>query len=321
MALDQFAQGNAHLLFHVARPVHVAGDAEELGAGVVGAADAREPGRAAAQNGRRDRDRLDVVHRGRAAIETGARRERRLQPRHALLALEALEQRGLLAADIGTGAAMDVEVEVPARAAGILAQKARVVGLFDRLDQVLRLIIEFAAHIDVAGMGAHREARDQAALDQQVRIVTHDVAILAGAGLRLVGIHDEIVRPVLHFLGHEGPLHAGREACATAAAQARFLHLVDDRVYAAVEDRLGVVPGATGTRAGQAPIVYAVEVGEDAVLVAEHAATRPSALSVRPRAPTSGGPPAVRASASRRAGTRRAPCSSRPRRGPRRNHR
>ena len=75
------------------------------------------------------RDRLDVVHRRRAAIEAGAGRERRLQPRHALLALEAFEQRGLLAADIGAGAAMDVEIEVPARAAGVLAQQAGVVGL------------------------------------------------------------------------------------------------------------------------------------------------------------------------------------------------
>ena len=83
----------------------------------------------AAQDGRRDGDRFDVVHRRRAAVEAGAGRERRLQPRHALLALEALEQRGLLAADVGAGAAMDIDVELPARAAGILADQARRVGL------------------------------------------------------------------------------------------------------------------------------------------------------------------------------------------------
>ena len=265
MTLDQLAQRDAHLLFHVARPVHVAGNAEELGAGVVRPADACKPCRTAAQNGWGNGDRLDVVHRGRAAIEAGACRERRLQPRHALLALEALEQRSFLAANVGAGAAMDVEVEVPSRAAGVLAEQARVIGLLDRLDQVLRLVIKFAAHVDVAGVGAHREARDQAAFDEQMRIVAHDVAILAGARLRLVGVDHEIVRPVLHFLGHEGPLHAGREARAATAAQARLLHLVDDRVDAPVEDRLGVVPGAASTGAGQAPVVDAVEVGEDAV--------------------------------------------------------
>ena len=40
MLLDQLLQRNAHLLFHVARLVHVAGDAEDLGAGVLRPADA-----------------------------------------------------------------------------------------------------------------------------------------------------------------------------------------------------------------------------------------------------------------------------------------
>ncbi len=63
---------------------------------------------------------------------------------------------------------------------------------------MLALADEFAAHIDVAGMRAHREAGDQAAFDQQMRIVPHDLAVLAGAGLGLVGIDDEIARaPVL----------------------------------------------------------------------------------------------------------------------------
>ncbi len=55
---------------------------------------------------------LDIVDRGRAAIEADIGREWRLQPRLALLALEAFEQRCLFAADIGAGAVMDVDVEV-----------------------------------------------------------------------------------------------------------------------------------------------------------------------------------------------------------------
>jgi hypothetical protein len=42
-----------------------------------------------------------------------------------------------------------------------------------------------------------REAGDQAALDQRVRIVAHDVAVLAGARLGFVGIDDEIMRPAV----------------------------------------------------------------------------------------------------------------------------
>ena len=74
-----------------------------------------EPRRAAPQDRRRHRDAFDVVDRGRAAVEPDGGRERRLQPRHALLAFEALEQRRLFAADVGAGAAMEVEVERPSR--------------------------------------------------------------------------------------------------------------------------------------------------------------------------------------------------------------
>ena len=98
----------------------------------------------------------------------------------------------------------------------------------------------------------------------------HDLAVLAGAGLGLVGIDDEVVRPPVRLLRHERPFEAGREAGAAAAAQARGLDLVDDAVAALLQDRLGAVPGAARPRAFEAPVVQAVEVLEDAVLVGEH---------------------------------------------------
>jgi hypothetical protein len=82
---------------------------------------------------------------------------------------------------------------------------------------------------------------------------------------------DEIARPAVGgFLGHERPFQAGREARPAAPAQARGLHLGDDPVAALVDDRLGAVPRATAARALQPPIVEAVEVLEDAILVVEH---------------------------------------------------
>ena len=185
------------------------------------------------------------------------------------------EQRHLLAADIGAGAVMDVEVEVVAVDV-VLADELRLIGLVDRGLQPLALADELAAHIDVARAAVHRAAGDQAALDQKMRIVPHDLAVLAGAGLGLVGIDHEIVRPVADGLGHERPFHAGREARAAAAAQARRLHLVDDGVAALLQDRLGAVPGAALARAFEAPVALAVEVLEDAVLVVEH--LRPSPI-------------------------------------------
>ena len=104
-----------------------------------------------------------------------------------------------------------------------------------------------------------------------MRIVAHDLPVLAGAGLGFVGIDDEIVRPRrIGGLRHERPFQAGREAGAAAAAQARGLHLGDDPVLAFVDEALGIVPGAALARAFEAPVAEAVEIGEDAVLVGEH---------------------------------------------------
>ena len=76
--LDQNFERNAHFLFHVARRVDVAGNAEHLGAAVPFAAEAGEPIGAAAQDFRRHGDRLDIVDRRRATIEAGGGGERRL---------------------------------------------------------------------------------------------------------------------------------------------------------------------------------------------------------------------------------------------------
>ena len=54
-----------------------------------------------------DGDGLDVVDGGRRAVEPDIGGERRLQARLALLAFEALEQRRLLAADVGARAVVD----------------------------------------------------------------------------------------------------------------------------------------------------------------------------------------------------------------------
>src|SRR5690606_16536906 len=108
--LDQLAQRDRHLFFHVARLVHVAGDAEHLGAGVVLAPEAGEPFGAAAHDRRYHGDALHVVDRGRAAPQTDVGGEGGLEPWHALPSFQAFDQRHLLAADVGAGAAVNVDV-------------------------------------------------------------------------------------------------------------------------------------------------------------------------------------------------------------------
>src|SRR6185437_16121407 len=85
----------------------------------------------------------------------------------------------------------------------------------------------------------------------------------------LVGIDHEICG-LGALLRHERPFDAGRESRAAAAAQAGVLHLRDDPVAPLEDELLGAVPVAASPRGGQAPVMQAVKVGEDAVLVAEH---------------------------------------------------
>src|SRR5260370_15585935 len=276
MALEQFPERDPHRLCDVAGTLDMAGNAKQLCPDIVGAADGGEPGRAASQNVRRDRDRLDVVDRGRTAVETDIGREWRFQARLAFFALQAFQQRRLFAADIGAGAVRHIEVERPAVDI-VLADQLCLIGLIARGLQMLTLADEFAADVDVAGMRAHREAREQAAFDQEMRIMPHDLAVLAGAGLGLIGIDHEIARPAVGgFLPHERPCQPGRKARAAPAAQAGGLHLVDDPVAALVDDRLGAVPGAAAPRTFEAPVLEAVEGLEDAVLVIEHDVKLPS---------------------------------------------
>ena len=70
------------------------------------------------------RQRLDVVDDRRLRVEAFDRGERRLEARHAALAFERLEQRGLLAADVRAGAAVHDDLEVEAGTEDVLAEEA-----------------------------------------------------------------------------------------------------------------------------------------------------------------------------------------------------
>merc|ERR1719447_1303696 len=92
VALDQLLQGDAHLLLHCARVVHVARDVEQLGAGVPGATHAGEPVSSPPADGRSHGDSLDVGHSGGTAEDTDVSGEWGLQAGLALLTLQASHQ-------------------------------------------------------------------------------------------------------------------------------------------------------------------------------------------------------------------------------------
>ena len=206
----------------------MARDREDHRAARVGGAELREPFRPLTQDRGDRRVALCVVDGRRLTVETEGSRERRLEARLALLALERLEQRGLFTADVGAGAHERVEVEVDAAALYVLAEQPRLVGLLHGgLEARNGFAEELATDVVVADGRAHGVGTERHPLDQRVRIETQDVAVVAGTGLAFVGVADGVL---LHrrIARHERPLGAGREACAPATAQSARLDAIDD---------------------------------------------------------------------------------------------
>ena len=138
--VDQLAQRVAVLDLVVARALDVAGERDDPRAGRVLDAELRVLGAAHLDDRRDGRDRLDVVDQRRRRVEPGHRRERRLRARLAALALQRLEQRRLLAADVGARAAVEDDRDV--------AEQAAVAQLLERRDEDLELVLVLAADVD-----------------------------------------------------------------------------------------------------------------------------------------------------------------------------
>ena len=134
---------------------------------------------------------------------------------------------GLLAADVGAGAAEHDERAVEARAEDVVAEVAGLVGLGDRGVEHVGLLLVLAADVDEALGRADRVGGDRHALDQLMRLHLHQLAVFEGARLGLVGVDDDVL--AASALGQERSLRAHREAGAAAAAQAGRLELFDQR--------------------------------------------------------------------------------------------
>jgi len=180
---------------------------------------------------------LDVVHHGRAAEQALDRGEGRLELRLPALSLEGGEHAGLLAADVGPGAAVDRHVQLEVGPEHLVAEVPLGVGLLDRLHEATVGEDVLPADVDVGGVDPHRPAGDDDPLQELVGVLLHDHPVLEGPGLRLIGVHREVLR-LVGLLRNEAPLHPGREARAAAPPEVRRLDLLDQVVRRPVPDRL-----------------------------------------------------------------------------------
>ena len=212
----------------------MARQAEELRAGRALGPGPGERLAAAGHDERHVGQRLDVVDDGRLAEQPDLDRERRLVARLAALALDRLEERRLLAADVGAGAAPELDIEGEARAQDVVAEEARLAGANDRVGHARLGLGVFAADVEVALARAGREGRDRHRLDGRERVALEEDPVLERAGLGFVGVADEVVG--LGGLARDRrPLAAGREGGATAAQEAGLGDLGDDPLGAHLE--------------------------------------------------------------------------------------
>ena len=214
--VEQLAQRRAERQLVEPRPVDAAGDAEEPGAGRAFGPGLRVLGTAVSQHLEHVEERLDVVHGGGLPEEADFDGERRLVARLAAVALDRLEERGLLAADVGACADPQFDLEpVEVWAA-----------LRDRVSDPLVGERVLGPHVDERLRGAGRESRDRDRLDEGERIALHQHAVLERARLRLVGVADDVVR-LSRLSGDRLPLDARRKGRAAAAEQVGVLELPD----------------------------------------------------------------------------------------------
>ena len=217
--VDQLAQRRSQRALVVPGLRDVAREREDRGSGRRGHADLRELGRAELDDLGDERDRRDVVDLGRSGVEAVHRRERRPRARLPALAFERLEERGLLAADVGARAAMEND--------GHAAEQAGGARVLERVAHDVELVRVLASDVDEHARRADAVGGDQAALDEAVRRLAHDVAVLEGTRLGFVGVDDEVGR-LPRVLREERGLAPHREARAAAPAQRRRADLVHD---------------------------------------------------------------------------------------------
>ena len=173
-------------------------------------------------------ERLDVVDDRRTHVEAEHGREiGGLDARIGPLAFERLDKARLLAADIGARATVDVNLQIVTAAQDVPAEKTLRARLRQRLVQQSRALGHLATNVNVSEMNVVREAREDHALDQLMRVLVENLPVLERSGLGFIRVADEVNRLAALAI-HKTPLQPRRKTRAPAAPQTGFHDLVAD---------------------------------------------------------------------------------------------
>ena len=221
MLVDNLANWRAHGQFPTARIVDFAANPKQFGAAVFADAEGFEPVCTAIDNVWNVAQRLDVVDDGGPTPEPTHLWEGRFSPGVGSLALERVDQRGFLTADVAPSAGMDVHLQVEVRAENALAEVAAGVAFSDCIAQSLDRHQILPADKNVGNIGTDGVGGEYHALDQLVRVALHQQAVFEGTRLHFIGVADQVL--VAGCAGvaprNKAPFHAGWKAGTAATAQ------------------------------------------------------------------------------------------------------
>ena len=120
-----------------------------------------------------------------------------------------MNERGLLAADVRTRAAPDLDREAAADVQHVVAEQPDFVRDRDGGEEASARFGVLVAHVHVPVLGPDGPACDRHRLDEPERVVLEQDAVLERSGLRLVGVGDDVLRAARG--GDRVPLAAGGE--------------------------------------------------------------------------------------------------------------
>ena len=164
--LDQFARGDAGRRQHHARLLDAAGDREAAETLALMAALRGHPVGALLDDVAHPVQRLDVLLERRAAEQADLRDIRRAVARQAALALDRFDHRRFFAADVGAGAAPQMQLGV--------RREPRRLDLGDFLGQHQAQFGIFVADVEIGLRRLDHPGRDQHAFDKAVRVALQD---------------------------------------------------------------------------------------------------------------------------------------------------
>ena len=231
--------------FVVAGALDIAGEGDELGADVFAEAEGVVPLGAVVDDGRDGAEGFDVVDGGGFVLESVRDGEGGLVAGEGVFAFERVEEGAFFAADVGSGAASDVEVEFESGAEDVVAEESGLAAFGEAFFEEGVGLRVFVAKVDETSRGSGGEARDGHSFDKGEGIVVHEGTVFEAAGLAFVGVADDGFG-VAVAVGDGFPLETGGESGTATAREFGGGDGVDDVLWGGGEGFPERVEGVSG---------------------------------------------------------------------------